>query len=453
MSFENLKHLSPGLNDDTADQTAETIINIDTGDADENGLPIDTSDVPEADIAEAQEDTAVAVEAQDVAEDADETVENLDKVEEALEAIYKERRGPTAMEAKLIDELAAGGTSRLYAAATAEQRLSATYGGGLNSMAGATAEDVAAGLNEVRENKNGAFKSFIQKVIEFFKGIGKAIMKFLSGSSKLKGRAEELKKRAGSAKTASKNGNVSVGGSAALSYGGQASVANVTKGAQFLVSASGKILKDGVLYKAACVRSLDLLRKDVGDKDEDHTKLYDAMVKSATADFQQMATGSRGSFTLIGGLQVGVIAKPEEYTLKAFATQTNATETDSWPILSKTDCGTLAGVAADLVENAMSYQDGWKERDRGRAEWEKEAKKVADNAKEGYGKSTDDGFFKKFKTKRRIASSVGTTLMSVTGVENRIVGQNLKVAKALLSYVDASLKELDKEEKKKDEKK
>lgn len=455
MSFENLKHLSPGLNDDAADQTAETIINIDTGDADENGLPIDTSDVPEADIAEAQEDTAVAVEAQDVAENADETVENLDKVEEALEAIYKERRGPTAMEAKLIDELAAGATSRLYAAATSEQRLSATYGGGLNSMAGATADDVAAGLNEVRENKNGAFKSFIQKVIEFFKGIGKAIMKFLSGSSKLKGRAEELKKRANSAKTASKNGNVTVSGAQALMNspaGGTASVANVTSGVKNLATVTGKILKDGTLYKAACVRSLDILRKDNAESEE-MGKLYDAMVKSATADFQQMATGSRSSFTLIGGLQVGVIAKPEEYTLKAFATQQNATETDSWPILSKTDCGTLAGFAGDLVEVAMSYQDGWKERDRGRAEWEKEAKKVADNAKEGYGKATDDGFFKKFKTKRRIASSVGSTLMSVTGVENRLVGHNLKVAKALCSYIDASLKELDKEEKKDDKKK
>lgn len=453
MSFENLKHLSPGLNDDTADQTAETIINIDTGDADENGLPIDTSDVPEADIAEAQEDTAVAVEAQDVAENADETVENLDKVEEALEAIYKERRGPTAMEAKLIDELAAGATSRLYAAATSEQRLSATYGGGLNSMAGATADDVAAGLNEVRENKNGAFKSFIQKVIEFFKGIGKAIMKFLSGSSKLKGRAEELKKRANSAKTASKNGTVTVSGSAALYHaGGQANVANVSQGSKNLSDVSAKILKDGTLYKAACVRSLDILRKDNAESEE-MGKLYDAMVKSATADFQQMATGSRAHIILLGGLQVGVIAKPEEYTLKAFATQQNATETDSWPILSKTDCATLADRAINLVETAISYQDGWKERERGRAEWEKEAKKVADNAKEGYGKSTDDGFFKKFKTKRRIASSVGTTLMSVTGVENRLVGHNLKVAKALCSYIDASLKELDKEEKKDDKKK
>lgn len=453
MSLDNLKYLSPGLNDDAADQTAETIINIDTGDADENGLPIDTSDVPESDIADAQEDTAVAVEAQDTAAAADETVDNLDKVEEALEAIYKERRGPTAMEAKLIDELAAGATSRLYAAATAPQRLSATYGGGLNSIVGATVDDVAAGLNEVRENKNGAFKSFIQKVIEFFKSIGKAIGKFLSGSSKLKGRAEELKKRANSAKTASKNGNVTVAGSAAFYFaGGNANVANVTSGTKVLADNSTKILKDGTLYKAACVRSLDILRKDNAESEE-MSKLYDVMVKSATRDFQQMATGSRSSFILIGGLQVGVIAKPEEYTLKAFATQQNATETDSWPILSKADCVTLADRAINLVEIAIGYQDGWKERDRGRADWEKEAKKVADNAKEGYGKSTDDGFFKKFKTKRRIASSVGSTLMSVTGVENRLVGHNLKVAKALCSYIDASLKELDKEEKKDDKKK
>lgn len=453
MSLDALKHLSPGLNDDAADQTAETIINIDTGDADDNGLPIDTSSAPEADIADAQEETAVAVEAQEVAEDTEETNENLDKVEEALEAIYKERRGPTAMEAKLIDDLADGATRRLYAAATTEQRLGGTYGSGLNSMAGATVEDVAAGLNEVRENKTSGFKAFIQKVIEFFKGIGKAIMKFLSGSSKLKGRAEELKKRANNAKTASKNGNVTVSGSAVLAYGGNASVASVTQGANFLVKTSGKILKDGTLYKAACVRSLDILRKATGDASEDMGKMYDAMVKNATADFQQMATGGRANFTLIGGLQVGVIAKAEEYKLTAFATQTNATETDSWPILSKTDCGTLAGVAAELVDVAMSYQDGWKERDRSRAEWEKAAKEVADKAKEGYGKSTDDGFFKKFTTKRKIASSAGSTLMSVTGVENRLVGHNLKVAKALCSYIDSSLKELDKEEKKKDDKK
>lgn len=455
MSLTNLKHLSPGLNDDANDQTAETIINIDTGDADENGLPIDTTSAPEADIAGAQEDTAIAVEAQEVAEDTEETNDNLDKVEEALEAIYKERRGPTPMEAKLIDDLADGATRRLYAGATAEQRLGGTYGSGLNSMQGATVDDVAAGLNEVRDNKTSGFKAFIQKVIEFFKGIGKAIMKFLSGSSKLKGRAEELKKRAGSAKTASKNGNVTVSGAQALmnsAAGGSASVANVTSGVKNLVSVTGKILKDGTLYKAACVRSLDILRKATGET-EDMGKMYDAMVKNATSDFQQMATGGRSSFTVIGGLQIGVIAKAEEYKLTAFATATGVTETDSWPILSKSDCGTLAGFAGDLVEVAMSYQDGWKERDRGRAQWEKDAKEVADKAKEGYGKATDDGFFKKFTTKRKIASSAGSTLMSVTGVENRLVGHNLKVAAALCSYVDASLKELDKEEKKDDKNK
>ncbi len=451
MSLDNLKHLSPGLNDDAADQTAETIINIDTGDADENGLPIDTTSAPEADIAEAQEETAVAVEAQEVAEDTEETNENLDKVEEALEAIYKERRGPTAMEAKLIDDLADGATRRLYAAATTEQRLGGTYGSGLNSMAGATVEDVAAGLNEVRENKTSGFKAFIQKVIEFFKGIGKAIMKFLSGSSKLKGRAEELKKRATEAKTASKNGNVTISGAGVLAYRGQASVANTTKGANSLVETTTKILKNNAIYNAACKRTLDILK---GSKDGDAMeKMVGPAIKDVTAQFQQMGTDARGSFLLIGGLQVGVIAKPEEYKLTVFATQTNPTETDSWPILSKTDCGTLAATAISLVEVAMSYQDGWKERDRARAEWEKSVKDIADSAKEGYGKDTDDGFFKKFRTKRKIGSMVGSTLMSVAGVENRLVGHNLKVAKALCSYIDSSLKELNKEEKKKDDKK
>lgn len=450
MSLDNLRHLSPGLNDDAGDQTAETIINIDTGDADETGLPIDTSSAPEADIAEAQEETSVAVEAQEVADDQSETLDNLDNVEEALESIYKERRGPTATEAMLIDNLADGATRRLYAAATMGQRLSGTYGSGLNSMAGATFEDVAAGLNEVRENKTSGFKTFIQKVLEFFKGIGKAITKFLSGSSKLKSRAEELKKRAGEAKTASKNGNVTVGGAQALFYnGGNASVAHMTTGAKNLVTLSSKVLKDGVIYKATSYKQMEMLRAST-NADEDAA--YAELAKSAVAHFQQLGTGSRNSFTLIGGLQVGVIAKPEEKVLKVFATQANLTETETWPILSKSDAQTLAGHAIELVDIAISYQDGWKERDRGRADWEKEANKLASESASSYGKSTDDGMYKKFMTKRKITKSAGNTLMSVTGVENRLVGHNLKVAKALCSYIDASLKELNKEEKEKDKK-
>ena len=67
MSLESLKRYSAGLNDDAGDQSADTIINIDTGDADENGLPIDTSDVPEADISEGDTEAAVAVEAKETA--------------------------------------------------------------------------------------------------------------------------------------------------------------------------------------------------------------------------------------------------------------------------------------------------------------------------------------------------------------------------------------------------
>lgn len=447
MSLENLKKLSPGLNDDTDTQTAETIINIDTGDADENGLPIDTSSVPEADVAEAQEETAAAVEAQGTAEDTAAATEDLDKVEEALESLQRERRGPTAMEAKLIDQLADGATSTLYAAASRGDRLAAVYGSGLNSIDGATDDLVAAGLNEVRKGVMDTLKEFIRKVVEFFKSIGKAIGKWLSGSKKLLGRADEIIKRANEAKTASKQGKVSLGKSGALAYGMAATAAGVNSGIANLIKVSTSVLKEGKLYGRASVRVVELLGKDL---DENAKSAFDTIAKDAESAFSQFGTGSRSSMTLIGGLQFGVIAKAEEYKITAFTKQTDVKETSDWPILSKTDAASLAGSAKELIQIAMGYQDGWKERDRTRATWEREANKLGDTAKTDYAKGTDDKIIQRFKVKRRIAQAAGSTLMSVQSVENKFVGHNLRVASAALDYADKSVKELNKEEKKAD---
>ena len=78
-----------------------------------------------------------------------------------------------------------------------EQRLSGVFGSGLNSIAGADHSMVVAALNETKKGIGDTLKEWIRKVVEFFKGIGKAVTKWLSGSSKLKGRADEILKRAG----------------------------------------------------------------------------------------------------------------------------------------------------------------------------------------------------------------------------------------------------------------
>lgn len=454
MSLSNLRRFSPGLNDDAETQNAETIINIDTGDADENGLPIDTSDAPEADIAGAEEETAVAVEAQSTAEDAGESVDNLDKVEEALECLHRERRGPTAMEAMLIDHLANGAISKLYPAASREQRLSGVFGSGLNSIAGADHSMVVAALNETKKGIGDTLKEWIRKVVEFFKGIGKAVTKWLSGSGKLKGRADEILKRAGGQlKNDSVSGkNVQLTNPGALTVGPVKSNKGMISGVEFLADYTKQHLTDGQMYKNASERIVNLAGglENKQFKDED----IKANVEKIIADSNKAlgTISGRTSLFLIGGLECGVVANKEEYKLTVFAKASEQTESAEWPVLSKADVTKVAGLAKQLIDTAIGYQDGWKERDRLRATWEKTANKISsENASDHKGEK-DDGMIKKFKDKRRIAQSAGATLMSVQGFENRLLGHSLKVAAALLDYCDKSLKVLDKGDDKDDKK-
>ena len=455
MSLSNLRRFSPGLNDDAETQNAETIINIDTGDADENGLPIDTSDVPEADIAGAEEETAVAVEAQSTAEDAGESVDNLDKVEEALECLHRERRGPTAMEAMLIDHLANGAISKLYPAASREQRLSGVFGSGLNSIAGADHSMVVAALNETKKGIGDTLKEWIRKVVEFFKGIGKAITKWLSGSAKLSGRADEILKRAnGELANTSASGKKVQLNNPGIIRSGQAN-----KGEKAVGLAAAEFrdflktnLVDGNMYKEASKGVVDL----AGGADA--KSLSDADVKSnmekivAGATKAMGAQAGRSSTQHIGGLETGIVHNVEEYRLTAYARRHEVTETGEWDVLTKESIVQLATAAKAIISHVQSYQDGWKERDRLRGEWEKTANKISsENASDHKGEK-DDGMIKKFKTKRKIAKEAGTTLMSVQGFENSILGHGLKVAAGLLDYCDKSLKVLDKKDDKDDKK-
>lgn len=452
MSLQNLRRFSPGLNDDAETQNAETIINIDTGDADENGLPINTSDVPEADIAGAEEETAIAVEAQTTAEDAGESIDNLDKVEEALECLNRERRGPTAMEAMLIDHLANGAISKLYPAASREQRLSGIYGSGLNSIAGSDHSMVVAALNETKKGTMDTLKEWIRKVVEFFKGIGKAITKWLSGSAKLAGRADEIIKRAGGElKTNESSEKVKLSNPGAIKTSDNRGVIAVLNAAKGFAGFADKVLVKNVLYASASKAMVDYFEKGSEDKffkDEDVKSNVEAICKSAAsavADDAGMSSGSgRKSKVWIGGLEVGVVANSGEFSITAFAKQLDVTETGEWPCMSKVNLVEAANTAKTLISHAQHYQDGWKERDRLRSTWESTANKIAAEKAGDHKADKDDGMIKKFTNKRKIAKSAGSTLMSVQGVENRMVGHCLKVASALLDYCDKSLKVLDK---------
>lgn len=450
MDLNQLTQLAPGLCD-AEDQNAAVIVNVDANDTDANGLPVNTSEVPEADMAEGAAAEAVAADASEVADDAAQAGDGLEQVEEALNDIIRERRPMTKTEAKLIDALANQATARLYRGATSEQRNTAFLGAGIESIEAGGVASVIAACEENSKGVVATIKAFIQKVIDFFKGIFNSIKKYLSGSAKLKGRAEEIKKRAAAAKKTSAEGKVSLGDAGILHFGNSASASIIGAGTDGLIALGSKIL--GAQGGAGVLASsISLLAKHWDDE-----KLDEA-AKASLKTFgdslrKEVGSGSRDSEVYIGGLQVGVIVNPDEYKVTTFAKQVEMKEKSDFEVLNKTQAEQAATKALTLIETVMKYQDGWKSRDAARKEVEANLQNLAKEAASGYAKGEKakeeggDGMVKRFQTKRRISQSVASNLMGVVTTEARVVAHSLKVASKLLEWADKSVKVLDKEEK------
>lgn len=451
--LQSLMQFAPGLCD-AEDQNASVIVNVDTNDADENGLPVNTADVPEADMAEGAAAEAVATESSAVADDAADAGDGLEKVEEALNSIASERRGMTKTEAKLIDALAKQATARLYRGASASDRSEAILGAGIESIeSGGFAAVVAA----CEENKKGimeTIKAFIQKVVDFFKSIFNTVKKYLSGSAKLKGRADEVKKRAGAAKKSTAEGKITLKDSSVLAVGDSATALKILGGVAKLTTKADDILGGNEAVKVI-MGSITLLNKVSADGDAAKAEAEIKKVLEAEGAKLAKVIGAAGrtSEMLIGGLQVGTIVNASEYKVTLFAKHNELKEKSEFEVLNKNLAEEAATKAGALIDLVIKYQDGWKERDHARSAVETELKKIAAEAQTAYSKASgEDGFIKRFQTKRRIGQSVASNLMGIVSTEVRVLSHSLRVASKLLDWADKSVKELDKEDKKEEKK-
>ncbi len=446
MSLESLNNLAPGLCDGE-DQTANVIVNVDSADADENGLPVDTSEVPEADLGEADSSASDAVAAATVADDAAQAGDGLEKVEEALETAYRERRGLTKTETQLVAVLTDMSTDRLYRNFDVGTRQRAVLGAGIEAFESGGFAQVAAGLEENKKGVVETIKSFIKKVIEFFKGIFKSIQHYLSGSKKLAGRADEIIKRANENKGGTAKGNISFNGIDALKVSGQTSVSSISAGVKALNSFADNLLDKGTGWAVVAAGLQHIEKFTHGEKEEAAEGLKSTIsggVAKLNATLGSSGAG-QNSRTLIGGLQVGVVNNPEQFRVTLFSKTVDAKGAEQLPALDKAGATQFATAAKELIAKVTKYQGEWRERENGRKAIEGMLEGVAKEASGNYAKSTEDGFAKKFQTKRRIAQSVASNMMGVIGTEARVVSHTLRVSSALLAYADKSLKALGKD--------
>lgn len=460
MSYEHLFKYSAG-NNDGAEQNGDVIINIDTDDVDGNGLPMDTSEVPEGDISVSQEEVAVAEESAAGAEDAGETATDLNELSGELNSFLERGQALSDTDVKYLAKLSYMAQRRQFPGASRSMLTRASLGAGLNDAAG-NIEWVVSALNENETGIVANIKKFIQKIADFFKGIFNAIKTWISGSKKLQGRAEEIIKRAGktdehAATATGANAKVSMGGvSSKLATGGTFSVATMKTAVGKLTTVSNGILKES---------------KAISVAEQLATQLNALNPKASEADFKGIATktstqmanaiigngvGGRSSNEYIGGLQIGVLANAEEYSFKAFANTTSPKETGEFPTLALSDVAGVAGLATGLLDIVIGYQDGWKKRDDAKKEVVKqleanakpaiEAQKTANDAK-AKDDDSKQGMVKGFMHRRKMGNAAGQTLLSVQMMENKLIGHDIAVASALLTYCTNSLNALAAEKK------
>lgn len=461
MSYENLYKYSAG-NNDGAEQNGDVIINIDTDDVDGNGLPMDTSEVPEGDIAVSQEEVAVAEESAAGAEDAGETATDLGELSGELNSFLERGQALTDTDIKYLSKLSYMAQRRQFPGASRDLLTRASLGAGLNDAAG-NIEWVVSALNENETGIVANIKKFIQKIADFFKGIFNAIKTWISGSKKLQGRAEEIIKRAGKtedhAATANgANAKVSLGGAASkLSIGSNFTLSQVDGGVTKLIGVSKQILTESkavtVVYELS--NKLNSLNPKAGESE------FKGISTKTAADLRNALMGSGGtgrstSDMLIGGLTLGVMVNADEFSYKAFANTTSPQEQSELPTLQLSAVTKMANSASELLNVVVAYQDGWKKREDAKkatitmleanAKPAIEAQKTANDAK-AKDDDSKQGMIKGYMHRRKMGTAAGQTLLSIQMMENKLIGHNIAVASALLTYCGKSLDALSAEKK------
>lgn len=457
MSYEHLFKYSAG-NNDGAEQNGEVIINIDTDDVDGNGLPMDTSEVPEGDIAVSQEEVAVAEESAAGAEDAGETATDLNELSGELNSFLERGQALSDTDVKYLAKLSYMAQRRNFPGASRSMLVRASLGAGLNDAAG-NIEWVVSALNENETGIMANIKAFIKKITDFFKGIFNAIKTWISGSKKLLGRAEEIKKRAGksdehAATATGNNAKVSMGGSASkLVVGANFSVNAIFSGVKKLTDKSTDILTNGglILGVQALANKLNASNDKATEAD------FKGMATALESELSKFVTSGRNTdASQIGGLSIVMVSNPEEYSFKFAANVSSQKEQSEFPTLQLSTIPKMADGAIDLLNVVIAYQDGWKKRDEAKAAVVKQLEANAKPAIEGQKKQNDakakdddtkQGMFKGFMHRRKMGNAAGQTLLSVQMTENKLIGHNIAVASALLTYCTNSLNALAAEKK------
>lgn len=462
MSLANLNRFAPGLCDIDSDQSASTIINIDTADTDDTGMPIDTSYAPEADMAEGASDVATAVESADTAEDLGEAVEATGEAVEALEAIARQRRGATPLEMRLIQSLLKAGAGKLYKSAPRRTLATGVFSAGIESATGDGGYSyVIAAIEEGKKSIIEWIKKQIQMVLDFFKGIFKGIGAFISGSKKLTERLTKLKERAGKGDSFAASTKTKVAFPKRLASTAS-SVAGIQSGLTALDDSAKQYLVDGKALEIV-TRAFSLIQGQGAAATENENAVVAKFRQDAAALNGLGPTGKGGAQLLIGGFQLMTVSNPEEYKVTITTKTNDLADMPELPALSVADCSKMVDTALSILSKVEGYQKGWPERDKARDDMKKAleefAKAAGKNYSEANGKAEGDdkdGMFKAYSIKKKISGAVGVSLMSCIRAEGALLSHCISVGAAAASLVDSSLKALEKEksgEKKPEEKK
>ena len=448
MSLSSLRRLAPGLCDIESDQSAATIINIDTSDVDDSGMPLDTSVVPEADMEEANSDVAIAVESADTAEDLGEAIEGTEVAVEALEAIARERRGMTRIEKKLINGLIASSAGKLYSSANSRMLSQGVLSPGIESAAGDNGYTyVLACIEEGKLSIMEWIKKQIAMIVNFVKGIFKSVGTFISGSKKVKTRLEGYAKKATEDAATFKEG--AIDGKVALSK--RLLSGSATPTVKVITDNIGKLAKtaDDFLVKDAGIKVINTAFNAIGDFAPESKPDENAVVAKFRAQAKDLdsifGSGQTGGMSLIGGLQVIQISNPDEFSVGITTKVNDLAGVAEIAALSVAEV--TAGITASLALLAPveAYQSGWAKREATRKEMEKALGEFGKQAGKGYseanGKAGDDkdGMIKAYQTKKKISGAVSSSMVSVIKAETAILSHSISVASAFANLAGASL--------------
>lgn len=451
MSLKHLQQFAPGLCDIESDQTASTIINIDTADVDADGVPMDTSFAPEADMAEGASDVATAIESADTAEDLGDAADATGEAVEALEAIAAARRNATPLEMRLIHSLMATGVGKVYSRASRKAVTSGVLSAGIESAAGEGGYSYIVGaIEEGKKSIIEFIKEMIQRVVDFFKGMFKGIGNFISGSKRVKERLAKLKERAGKGDSFAASTKTKVAFPKRLASGAS-TTSGVASGLTALDSVAKEVLVDGKALEIV-TRAFSLIQGTGSAAAEGESAVIAKFRSDAAALNALPSSGKSGNQSLIGGFQMMTITNPEEFKVTITTKTNDLADVSEVPALSVAECNKLLDGGTSILTKVEGYQQGWKERDKARDEMKKALEEFASQAGKNYGEANKkaegddkDNFAKAFMVKRKISTATSASLMSCVRAEGALLTHCINVGTAVASLVDASLKALEKE--------